>query len=70
MGGVGRKLDRQTVRIYLTSVMPGGNFEHRDKTIQPTILILQTEATTFETELLAASSRRSHYLSVIFTDPM
>jgi len=50
--GKGREKARQTDNAYLSLVTPGDSFERRDKTIQPAILILQTVATTFATEIL------------------
>lgn len=50
--GRGREKARETDNAYLPLVTPGDSSEYKDKTIQPTILISQTVATTFATEIL------------------
>lgn len=50
--GRGREKARQTDNAYLILLTSGDSFEHRDKTIQPTILIWHTAATTFAAEVL------------------
>lgn len=49
---MGREKARETDNAYLPLVTPGDSSEYKDKTMQPTILISQTVATTFATEIL------------------